>query len=199
MAIPSMQPIPFRSLAPDYRQSLLDLVGTGGGTLRIDVADQPRIPTTFLASCRALAAHGAQIGLLNLAEPARIALTMIGGGGLPDDLSGLLPAPFLDDDGPFTVTMADDGGLRITARPGICSHGLLGTRETYAWLDGLRVTSLIIDLGVVEHVNSLLVSWLLQVSQRMAPQKPKLVKASRSVAVQMARLRLDHLVDIVPG
>lgn len=192
-----MQPIPFRSLSADFHQSLVDLAATDSGLLRIDAVEVARLPTVFLAACQQVAAQGVRVGLMNLADPVRCALSLIDGQGLPEDLAGILASPFSDGP-PFTVVVAAEGALIVTALPGICSHPRLATRDTYAWLNGLQMPAITVDLGVVDHVNSVLVSWLLQVSQHASPVKPRLVNASRSIAVQMARLRLDHLVDITP-
>lgn len=192
-----MQPTPFRSLSTDFRQSLADLAATGAGPLRIDAMEVDRLPTAFLAACQQVAAQGVRVGLLNLADTLRMSLSSIEGSGLPDDLAGILPPPFHGEP-PFRVSVLAEGAVMVTALPGICSHPQLAVRDTYAWLDGLQMPAVTVDLRVVDHVNSVLVSWLLQISQHASPVKPRLVNASRSIAVQMARLRLDHLVDIAP-
>lgn len=192
-----MPTIAFHSLPADVCQSLVDLAAADGGLARIDAAAIARLPVSFLAACQQVAKQDVRVGLMNLPDVVRLALSLIDGPGMPQDLLGELPSSFPDGP-PFQIAVGTDGTLVVTVLPGICSHPQLGIRETYGWLDGLQPTALVIDLAVVEHVNSVLVSWILQISQHASPVKPRLRHASRAIAVQMGRLRLDHLVDIDP-
>lgn len=192
-----MQPVPFRSLSADVHQSLLDLAATDAGVVRIDVAGCDRLSPSFIAACQRVAERGVRVGLLHLNEVSRRALVVIDGPGVPEDLDGVPAAPVVHDH-PYRVVVQADGALLITALSGICSHPQLGTRDSYGWLAGFALTTLTVDLALVDHINSVLVSWILQISQHASPVKPRLVHASRSIAVQMTRLRLDHLVDIIP-
>jgi hypothetical protein len=189
-----MKWVAFKDLGTPYRATLEGLLA-GDPELTIDCKGMERLPTTFLVDARSLAGPAVIIRLSGLPERTRLALTVLQGPGLPVDADGEVP-PVFPVEPPFTTVLDDAGVLTMKATRDICHHGQLGTPATYEWISGLTTTGIIIDMTSVDRVNSVLVSWMLQISQLSLPVRPRVINACRVACIQMERLRLDHLVDI---
>lgn len=102
-------------------------------------------------------------------------------------------------DRPFVITFSAPGliSLRLGREAG--SHRLLADAISHDWLRGVRAERLSLDLGELTHINSLLIAWLIQVGQAVAPAKVELVYVHPQAATQLAQLRLTHLLPIVTG
>lgn len=185
----------FSSCPADYH-AVLETLAARDAAVQIDCSGQKRLPVAFIATAVAVALKTtARFSLTQLPERVRLALTVLDGAGLPVDGDGKLPSVFSDEP-PFFARIAESGELRLVARRGIGQHPMLSVPITYEWIGGLDMTSLIIDIAAAEHVNSVMVSWLLQICQQAKPIKPQLINASPTAVVQLARLRLDHVVDL---
>lgn len=102
-------------------------------------------------------------------------------------------------DRPFTIIFTGPGivGLRLVREAG--SHRLLADAVSHDWLRGIRIERLSLDLGELTHINSLLIAWLIQVGQAVAPGRVELANVHPQAATQLAQLRLTHLLPIVTG
>ena len=79
------------------------------------------------------------------------------------------------------------------------SRNMLADAISHDWLRGIRTERLSLDLGELPHINSLLIAWLIQVGQAVAPGRVELVNVHPQAATQLAQLRLTHLLPIVTG
>jgi anti-anti-sigma regulatory factor len=66
----------------------------------------------------------------------------------------------------------------------------------HQWAGGIDAASLVVDCHRVEHVNSVLIAWMLQVAQSAKPTRLKIRRAKAQVVTQLKQLRLDHLMTI---
>lgn len=70
------------------------------------------------------------------------------------------------------------------------------TPLSYAWLGRVATARVTVDLSEVQHINSVLVAWLLQLGQAAKPAAFELHHVSRQVAIQLNQLRLNHLLTV---
>ncbi len=162
--------------------------------MRIDCAGAARLPARFLAAALAAGAAGAELTLDGLAPSARAALEAIDGARL---LAAGAPAraAAADRERPFSVAISGDQlevHVLSAARGGAASAAQL----PHDWLRGISRERVAIELGAIEHLDSLLVAWLLQLSQAAAPAKVELRSLSAQAATQLRQLRLDQLMSI---
>ncbi|MBN8525314.1 MAG: hypothetical protein J0M02_08265 [Planctomycetes bacterium] len=66
----------------------------------------------------------------------------------------------------------------------------------HQWAGGVEAPALIVDCHRLEHVNSVLIAWMLQVAQSAKPTRLKVHRARLQVVTQLKQLRLDHLMVI---
>ena len=102
-------------------------------------------------------------------------------------------------DRPFIITFPSSGSICLRLGREAGSHRLLADAISHDWLRGLLADRLRIDLGELTHINSLLIAWLIQVSQAIAPGKVELINVHIQAATQLGQLRLTHLLPIVTG
>ena len=68
---------------------------------------------------------------------------------------------------------------------------------SHEWVRGLTVSAASIDLSQVDHLNSLLVAWMLQINQGVGQGRCRLINVGRQAVAQLTQLRLNHLLNIV--
>ena len=56
---------------------------------------------------------------------------------------------------------------------------------------------MVIDCHRIEHVNSVLIAWMLQIVQSSKPMQVQVRRTKPQVGTQLRQLRLDHLMKIV--
>lgn len=66
----------------------------------------------------------------------------------------------------------------------------------HVWAGGIETSSLIVDCHRLDHVNSVVIAWMLQVAQSAKPVRLKIHRAKVQVVTQLKQLRLDHLMTI---
>lgn len=66
----------------------------------------------------------------------------------------------------------------------------------HLWAGGVDASSLVIDCHRIDHVNSVLIAWMLQVAQSAKPVRIAVRRARSQVVTQLKQLRLDHLMTI---
>lgn len=66
----------------------------------------------------------------------------------------------------------------------------------HLWAGGVDAPALIVDCHRLDHVNSVLIAWMLQVAQSAKPVRLKVHRAKAQVVTQLKQLRLDHLMTI---
>jgi anti-anti-sigma regulatory factor len=79
---------------------------------------------------------------------------------------------------------------------GLPSLSLMAEAAAHDWIGGAAFALLVIDLKEIENLNSLLVSWLLQLSHAAAPVRAVLSNPSAQAATQLRQLRLDHILTV---
>jgi hypothetical protein len=161
----------------------------------VQCAGHERLPVAFLAiAVQSTAAAQGFLRLDGLTTFARNAVTVV-------DPTGVLAVgeagrTSKSGERPFTVTIDAEGRILIRAHPGICQHPRLAEPISYDWARGLGASAVVVDLTEVEHLSSLLVAWLLQIGQAVAPLRVGLTKVSRQAAAQLSQLRLNHLLTV---
>ena len=66
----------------------------------------------------------------------------------------------------------------------------------HLWAAGVSAENMVIDCHRIEHVNSVLIAWILQIVQSSKPVPVQVRRARLQVATQLRQLRLDHLMKI---
>jgi anti-anti-sigma regulatory factor len=99
-------------------------------------------------------------------------------------------------DRPYQVSVAADGSLTLVLLKGIGQHHHMNESASYEWLRGLDASAVVIDMSQMEHLNSLLVAWLLQMNQGAGAGRCRLVHVGRQAVTQLSQLRLNHLLVI---
>jgi hypothetical protein len=185
--------MPLAELMRDGGPARLLAAAAAGTRLRIDCAAAARVPASFLHAALAAAAAGAAPILDGLHPAARQAVEVI-------DRAGLLeagPPPRAPAQGiarPFEVHL---GGDRLEVRVLPLARGATRAEHlAHEWMRGVSCAELAIDLGAIEHLDSLLVAWLLQLCAGAAPAKVSLMRLSAQAATQLRQLRLDHVLGI---
>ncbi len=97
---------------------------------------------------------------------------------------------------PYQVRVGVDGSLHLLLGKGIGQHPHMTEAASHEWIRGIEATSVMLDLSQIEHLNSLLVAWLLQLNQGAGPGRCRLVQVGRQAAAQLSQLRLNHLLVI---
>jgi hypothetical protein len=171
----------------------LHAAAAAGTRLRIDCAAAARLPAAFLAAALAAAGAGAAPILEGLAPAARQAVEAIDGAGLLA-LGGAPRAPGPGPQRPFAVALA---GERLEVRVLPRARGTVRAEHLgHDWMRGVSCAELAIDLGAIEHLDSPLVAWLLQLCAAAAPARVSLTRLSAQAATQLRQLRLDHVMGL---
>ncbi|MBA3698997.1 MAG: hypothetical protein H0W78_09095 [Planctomycetes bacterium] len=181
-------------LSGDIRTRLAGLLAARA-TVTISCHDAERLPVAMLAIALDLAATtGGFLRLEGLSSHALKALQVIDPERrLAVDDPGRV-APF--GERPYLVSLSADGSLRVALGKGIGQHPHLTEPASYDWIRGLDASAVEVDLVHIEHLNSLLVAWLLQLNQSAGPGRCRLVQVGRQATAQLSQLRLDHLLNI---
>lgn len=156
-----------------------------------------RLPTTVLAA--ALAATTASPGYLRfdgLSILAQLAISVVDSERRLA-VAGTTRIPSPVGDRPFQVTINPDGHLTMVLQKGIGQHSHLSDTLSHEWVRGLDIPAASIDLSQVDHLNSLLVAWMLQVNQGVGNGRCRLINVGRQAVAQLNQLRLNHLLNIV--
>ncbi len=161
------------------------------GATRIDCTAHDRLPVSFLAEASGRS-PSAQVTLVNVHGDARAALQVLGlSQRFHVELPTHPPIPAL----PFTIGIQGAGLVLVIERM-ISQNRLLDDPVSHSWMRGLLADSVILDFSIVEHVNSMLVAWLLQLAQSAKPARLRLRSTKPQVQTQMKQLRLDQMMDI---
>lgn len=72
----------------------------------------------------------------------------------------------------------------------------IGLPFYHQWSAGVMADAMVIDCHRVEHVNSMLIAWMLQIVQSSKPVGVQVRRARAQVGTQLRQLRLDHLMKI---
>jgi hypothetical protein len=180
----------------DIRRRLEDLLAPGGA-VSISCNGQARLSAAFLAA--ALSATGAG-GFLRLDGLSPAALSAVEAVDPEHRLavgSGARPAgPGPVGDRPYQVSLAPDGTVTISMLKGVGQHRYMNESASHEWVRGLDAPAVVVDLAQIEHLNSLLVAWLLQLNQGAGPGRCRLANVGRQAVAQLTQLRLNHMLTI---
>lgn len=99
-------------------------------------------------------------------------------------------------DRPYQVSVHADGRIQLLLQRGIGQHVHMTESASYEWIRGVDATAVVLDLSQVDHLNSLLVAWLLQLNQGAGPGRCRLVHVGRQAVAQLSQLRLNHLLVV---
>jgi anti-anti-sigma regulatory factor len=162
----------------------------------IDCRGTERLPASTVAVILALSPHHHGFicceGLTHLAAVAVAVLDPDRHIGIPQTARATQPM----GERPYIVTVNTDGELIITLQKGVGQHPHMSETISHEWIRGLEVKAATIDLTQVDHLNSLLVAWLLQFNQGVGTQRCRLINVGRQAITQLTQLRLNHLLAI---
>jgi hypothetical protein len=96
---------------------------------------------------------------------------------------------------PFVVHVVDRDVVIEVCASVERRHGI-GQPFYHQWAAGISAAAVVIDCHRVEHVNSVLIAWMLQVVQSAKPVPVQVRRARIQVMTQLRQLRLDHLMSI---
>ena len=95
---------------------------------------------------------------------------------------------------PFTVATIGNE-LILELQP--ASHSQrFGSPFLHQWAAGIQADAMVIDCIRLNHVNSVLIAWMLQIVQSAKPVPVRIRHTKPQVATQLKQLRLDHLMTI---
>ena len=155
----------------------------------------PRLPVAALVIAMQLATEtGGFLRLEGVSASALQALQVVDPGRLlaVEDATRVAVV----GESPFQVRAGVDGSLHLLLSKGVGQHPHMAEAASYEWIRGLEATAVVIDLSQLEHLNSLLVAWLLQLNQGAGPGRCRLVNVGRQAVAQLSQLRLNHLLSI---
>ncbi len=154
-----------------------------------------RLPVGIVAAVQAAAAaSNGIVRLEGLSAPARLALQVVDPDRrlAVDDPARQVPV----GERPFQVTITLDGKVQVHLLKGIGQHVHLNEHSSHEWIRGLDAKMVEVDLSQIEHLNSLLVAWLLQLNQGAGAGRCRLTHVGRQAVAQLTQLRLNHLLTI---
>jgi hypothetical protein len=96
---------------------------------------------------------------------------------------------------PFVVHVVDRDVVIEVCASVERRHGI-GQPFYHQWAAGISAAAVVIDCHRVEHVNSVLIAWMLQLVQSAKPVPVQVRRARIQVMTQLRQLRLDHLMSI---
>jgi hypothetical protein len=178
----------------DVRAALARLLSPSA-TVAISCAGVARLPVAVVAIALELAAAtGGFLRLEGLSAQTLQALHVID----PERRLAVDDATrvTLVGERPYQVRAGVDGSLHLLLGKGIGQHPHMTEAASHEWIRGIEATSVMLDLAQIEHLNSLLVAWLLQLNQGAGPGRCRLVQVGRQAAAQLSQLRLNHLLVI---
>ena len=178
----------------DARARLLALMSPRASVL-VSCHDVARLPVGVLASAlEATAASGGFLRFEGLTPQTRLALQVID----PERRLAVDEAQRLPQVGerPFHARITIAGNVAIHLGKGIGQHPHMNETASHEWIRGLEATLVEVDLGNIEHLNSLLVAWLLQLNQGAGSGRCRLIQVGRQAVAQLTQLRLNHLLTI---
>ncbi len=185
---------------PAWAESILIRQEQGGCAIfEIDAGDKP-LPMGLVGALGGaqsrLAELGCTLSVTRVAADSRLALHVF-------KLARLLPqaasAGAEDLADPSFRVRANGETLHIEVDKAALGDDRLGRPSSHRWLAGLTPSTVILDLRLLEHVNSVLVAWMLQLAHASKPIVIEVRKANRQIATQMAQLRLNVLMKLVEG
>lgn len=95
---------------------------------------------------------------------------------------------------PFTVSFSSHEIL-VQVQP--TQQGQrFGSPFLHQWIAGVHADAVVIDCSRLNHVNSVLIAWMLQMVQSAKPTAVRIRHAKTQVVTQLKQLRLDHLMLI---
>ncbi len=97
---------------------------------------------------------------------------------------------------PFTVVTDANGVITITVERLAGRSETLENDASHLWLTGLIITGVAVDCAAIEHINSHIVAWLLQIAHAAKPVALHLINVGAQPLTQLRQLRLDHLFVI---
>jgi hypothetical protein len=186
--------IPLADLATGDARARLSGLLSPRTTVVVSCQDA-RLPVAVLAIALELtAATGGFLRLEGLTPHARLALQVVD----PERRLAMDDAQRAIQVGerPYQVRVTTDGRISIHLGKGIGQHPHMNEAASYEWIRGLEATSVEVDLSSIEHLNSLLVAWLLQLNQGAGAGRCRLVRVGRQAVAQLTQLRLNHLLSI---
>lgn len=97
---------------------------------------------------------------------------------------------------PFTLHVAGREVVLEVCASSERRHNI-GQPFYHQWAAGVMADAVVVDCHRVEHVNSVLIAWMLQIVQSAKPVPVQVRRARAQVGTQLRQLRLDHLMKIV--
>jgi hypothetical protein len=155
---------------------------------RVDAARVNRLPVAFLAACTGTPAPH----LANLPEAARNAALILGLGpalGIPvtpEERKAFDALPFTAK--PLGAAVQIGLAAGSERKPGF------GSALFHQWAGGISGGAITVDLANIDHINSVMIAWLLQLVQSAKPTPVEVRRAKPGVSTQLKQLRLDHLL-----
>ena len=96
---------------------------------------------------------------------------------------------------PFTLHVAGREVVLEVCASSERRHNI-GQPFYHQWTAGVVADAMIIDCHRIEHVNSVLIAWMLQIVQSSKPVPVQVRRTRPQVGTQLRQLRLDHLMKI---
>lgn len=154
--------------------------------------DGVRLPTTFLAAEDVAAG---QWRLVGLPERGALALALLGldracGVAAPDGQRAFLGDP------PFRLSLAGDGTITIVLAGGQPVSPRIEQEAAHLWIQALAPAAVVIDLARVPHLTSVVIAWMLQITQGAKPAPVRVVHANPMIVAQLRQLRLNYLMAL---
>ena len=181
--------------AAETRARLVGLL-TPQSTVVVVCEGVARLPVSIVALAQEVAATSTGVlRLEGLSTATRLALQIVD----PERRLAVDDPTRLPQVGerPFQVGIASDGSVKVRLHKGIGQHAHLNESSSYDWIRGLDASVVEVDLALIEHLNSLLVAWLLQINQGAGAGRCKLMRVGRQAVAQLTQLRLNHLLTII--
>jgi len=99
------------------------------------------------------------------------------------------------DQQPFVVRVVGDEVIaELSGSPD--RRNSFGQPFYHQWASGITAGALAVDCHRLDHINSVMIAWLLQLAQSSKPAKLHVRRAKAQVVTQLKQLRLDHLIQI---
>jgi hypothetical protein len=96
---------------------------------------------------------------------------------------------------PFVVRFADGEVIaELSGSPE--RRNCFGQPLFHQWAGGIAADAVAVDCHRLDHINSVMIAWLLQLAQASKPARLHIRRAKQQVATQLKQLRLDHLMQI---
>lgn len=96
-------------------------------------------------------------------------------------------------DVPYVITDHADRRVITLARDAV-DHPILAADPATNCLEDSGTLDIAIDCAAIAQANSLLIAWIIRVSQAASPRQVTLIGVNERQAVLFRRMRLDHIV-----